>query len=217
VVIFFLVFTAAWFFFINQFLARNVASLREYFQVMVFAIVVIIPALTMRSWAEEKKLGTDELLLTLPFREAEVVLGKFLAAVVLFITILALTVPVPLLVQLLGDLETGAIIGQYIGVFCLGVSVIAIGQFISALGENQIGVLLGTIVVLLLLTGLRYIEVITGTSSWFTDVCNYLSLDYHFQSFKKGLLDTRDLFYFLLLTTLFLQLTIKVVRLRKLS
>jgi ABC-2 type transport system permease protein len=210
VIVFFLVSTSSWFFFVHQFLARDVASLRAYFQIMVFAVVLVIPALTMKSWSEERKRGTEELLMTLPFTETELVVGKFLATLTVFMVMIVLTLPVTLLVHLLGDFETGTIVGQYIGIVCLGTSVIAIGQFVSGIGKNQIAVLLGTVAILLFLAVGRYF------GSGLELPATFLFLDVHFQSFKRGLLDTRDLVYFLLLTFLFLYLNVKTLRFRKL-
>jgi len=112
----FLVFMSLWLFIIQQFFIRNVADLRNYFMVIPNVFIFLIPAITMRSWAEEKKLGTEELLLTLPLKEYQVVVGKFLAALILLLTAIILTLPVPLSLNGFGNFEWGQIIGQYLGV-----------------------------------------------------------------------------------------------------
>ena len=103
---------------------------------MIFTI--LIPAITMRSWAEENKLGTIEILMTLPFKEFHVVLGKYLSAVTLLLIMMGLTLPIPLSVGPLGNFEVGQIVGEYLGMFFLGAAAIAIGMFLSAITKNQI-------------------------------------------------------------------------------
>lgn len=217
VVFAFLIFTSVWFFHIQQFIAVNRASLRAYFGIMPIVFIIIIPALTMRSWAEENRSGTGELLLTLPFREIHLVLGKYGGALALFAVMLLLTLPVALTVQVLGDFEIGQIIGEYIGLILLGASGIAVGLFVSSLTENQIVAFILTLLMLLFLTLVnqinRFMELPVPIAGFF----NYLSLDFHFQSFVRGLIDTRDIFFFLLVSFLFIYLNIKVLVFRKWS
>ena len=215
VAVFFLVFTSVWFFFIQQFVAQNVASLRAYFTIMPVIFILLIPALTMRSWAEERKLGTAELLLTLPYREGEVVFGKFLGVLALLASILVLTLPVPLSVGPLGDFETGQIVGQYIGVLLLGSAGIAIGLFLSAFSSNQITAFILTAVVLLFMTLLNQVTLVADLPPAVASVVNYLSIGYHFRSFARGLVDTRDVVFYLGTTYLFLYLNTKVLVYRK--
>ena len=215
VVVFFLVFTSVWFFYIQQFVAQDLASLRNYFAIFPIVFIILLPAVTMRSWAEENKIGTVELLLTLPFLEGQTVAGKFLGAVALLGLTLVLTVPVPLTISPLGDFATGQIIGQYIGVLVLGSAGIAIGLFISSLSRNQITAFILSAVVLLFLTLVNQVNFIVDLPEWSASVFNYLSLDYHFSSFEKGLIDTRDLIFYLALTALFLYLNTKVLVFRK--
>ncbi len=96
VVVAFLVFTSVWLFYLQQFFVRGEASLRIFFEVIPTVFIFLVPALTMRSWAEERKSGTLEILLTLPFRETEVVAGKFLGAAALLAVMVVLTLPLPL-------------------------------------------------------------------------------------------------------------------------
>ncbi|MFP4431876.1 MAG: ABC transporter permease subunit [Spirochaetaceae bacterium] len=215
VAVFFLAFTSIWFFFIQQFVAQNVASLRAYFTIMPIIFILLIPALTMRSWAEERKLGTAELLLTLPYREGEIVFGKFLGVLALLATVLVLTIPVPLSVSPLGDFETGQIVGQYIGVLLLGAAGIAIGLFLSAFSSNQITAFILTAVVLLFLTLLNQVTLLADLPPAVAAVVNYLSIGHHFRSFERGLVDTRDVVFYLGMTFLFLYLNTKVLVYRK--
>lgn len=215
VVIFFLVFTSVWFFYIQQFVAQDVASLRNYFAIFPIVFIILLPAVTMRSWAEENKIGTVELLLTLPFRAGQTVAGKFLGAFSLLVITLALTIPVPLTIAPLGDFETGQIVGQYLGVLLLGAAGLSIGLFISSLSRNQITAFILSAVVLLFLTLINQVNFLVDLPEWLGFVFNYLSLDYHFSSFEKGLVDSRDLVFYLALAALFLYLNTKVLVFRK--
>ncbi len=215
VVFAFLLFTSVWFFHIQQFIVLNRASLSGYFGIMPIVFIIIIPALTMRSWAEENRSGTGELLLTLPFREIHLVLGKYAGTLALFGIMLLLTIPVPLAVQVLGDFEIGQIIGEYIGLALLGAAGIAAGVFVSSLTENQIVAFILTLLLLLFLTLVNQINSFMELPAPIAGFFNYLSLDFHFQSFVRGLIDTRDIFFFLLVALLFLYLNIKVLVFRK--
>lgn len=211
----FVLFTAVWLFFLQQFLARDMASMRSYFGVMPMVFIILIPALTMRSWAEEKKLGTDEVLLTLPFKEIHVVLGKFFATFILVLIMAVLTIPMPLTLSALGRFEVGEIVGQYVGMLLLGAAAIAIGQFVSSIATNQISAFIFSLVVLLFITLIGQATAFVNMPEWLAKFFDYISLDYHFGSFEKGLLDSRDLIYFLLFTAFFLYVNTKVLSLRK--
>lgn len=214
-VVFFLAFTAVWLFYVQQFFVRDTASLRGYFGIMPIIFIGLLPALTMRSWAEESKLGTGELLLTMPLTETQLVLGKFAAAVGLLVLSLVLSLFVPLSVSPFGDFESGQIIGEYLGVLLLGAAGIAIGQFVSAVSRNQISAFLISAVVLLFFTLISSVNQVVDVPGPLASVFNYLSLDYHFQSFVKGVIDTRDLVYFVIVSALFLFLNVRVLVLRK--
>jgi ABC-2 type transport system permease protein len=213
--LFFLVFSSVWFFYIQHFFASNSASMRVFFSVMPTIFTVLVPALTMRSWAEEKRMGTAELLLTLPFRERDVVIGKFLATFSLLAIMLALTIPVPLSVSAFGHFDPGQIVGEYLGILLLGAAAIAIGQFISSVSSNQISAFIFGVIVLIAITMVSQAASIFNLPVWFAAVLNYLSLGYHFESLIKGVVDTRDVLYFLVAVTLFLYLNTKVLVFKK--
>lgn len=215
VVVFFLAFTSSWFFYIQQFLVQNVASMRSFFGILPIVFVILMPAITMRSWAEENKLGTAEVLLTLPFTEGQIVVGKFLGAVALLGVMLVLTLPVPLTISPLGDFATGQIIGQYIGTLFLGAASISVGLFVSSLSQNQITSFIMGVVVLLVLTLVNQVNFVVGLPRWLGDLLNQISLNHHFRSFEKGILDSRDMVYYILLAFLFLYLNTKVLVFRK--
>ena len=215
VIVFFLAFTAVWLFYVAQFVVQDIASLRAYFGIMPIVFVGLIPALTMRSWAEESKLGTEEILLTLPYRESELVLGKFFGAYGLLLLILLLTVFVPFSVTPLGNFERGEIFGEYLGIALLGAAGTAIGLFVSSIARNQISAFILSAVALLFLTLVGQVNAIVDLPSWLASVVNYVSLQYHVQSFIRGVIDTRDLIYFIVITVLFLYLNVKTLVFRK--
>lgn len=215
VIIFFIGFSAMWLFVVQQFLVRNIADLRPYFAIMPSLLIVIIPALTMRSWAEERKLGTDELLLTLPYNETELVVAKFMAVQVMIYIMQLLSLPVPLLVAPLGDFEAGQIIGQYIGMLLFSMPVVAIGLFLSNVSKNQISAFLVSVVILIVLSLINRIALILSPAPLLSELFEYLSLSRHFRSFEIGLLDTRDVIYYLVLTWAFLYANVKLMIWRK--
>lgn len=217
VTIFFLTFSSMWFFIIQQFSLRNVADLRPYFAIIPSLFIAIIPMLTMRAWAEERKLGTHEILLTLPYNEFELVLGKFLAMRLMIYMILTLTLPVPLLVLSLGDFEFGQIIGQYLGVLFFSAPIVAIGLFASSVSTNQISALIVSVVILIGLSLVNQVALLFNPSRVVGAFFEYLSLSRHFRSFEIGLIDTRDIIYYLTLAWLFLYLNVKVLIRRKRS
>lgn len=216
-ILFLLLATSVSLFYFQQFLGANTASFRSYFGTFPLVFIFLLPALTMRSWAEERKMGTEEILMTLPFGEFDLVLGKFAAAASLLALVLVLTLPVPMILSSLGNFDTGQIVGEYFGTFLLGITGISIGLFISAVSFNQVSSFMFAVLALLVLTMMGRLQFVLSLPSWLARTLDYLSLDYHFKSFVKGIIDTRDLAYFLVLSVLFLYLNGKVLTLRKWS
>jgi ABC-2 type transport system permease protein len=205
--VFLLVFTLAalfTFFNIGAFFSRGRADLRGLFDAIPFLMVLLVPALTMRLWAEERKQGTMEVLLTLPTRDYELVIGKFLASWALLATGLGLTLVLPLTVSGLGDLDWGPVIGGYVGALLLGGAYLAIGQFVSSTTENQILAFILALVICLGFYGIG-LEALAG---FFPDrtasVMRALGTGARFQSIARGVIDLRDLVYYLSLTGFFL-------------
>ena len=126
------------FFNIKAFFSHGQADLRGLFDAIPLLTLLLVPALTMRLWAEEAKQGTMELLLTLPARDHELVCGKFLASWALLAIGLAMTLPLAITVSSLGNLDWGPVVGGYVGALLLGAAYLSVGQFVSALTENQI-------------------------------------------------------------------------------
>ena len=171
---------------------------------MLFAVV-----LAMRLIAEEKKLGTWELLLTAPVRDTEVVFGKFLGSLGMLVSMLVLTFCLPILLWIFGDPDTGPILTSYLGLFLLGAASLSIGLFASSITSNQIvaAVIAGGIIAVLYFIGMAG-DSITGAIG---DILSYISLYYHFPAFTIGIIDTQAIVYYLSVIALFLFLTIRSI------
>ncbi|MDR2541981.1 MAG: ABC transporter permease [Treponema sp.] len=213
--VFFLVFCSVWLFYFQQYFTMNQATLRPYFGVFPLVFVLIIPVITMKSWAEERKTGTVELLLTMPYTEWDLVLGKFLSCFGVLCIILLLTLPLPLSLLRLGNFDAGIIFSEYLGAFLLGASATALGLLLSCLSKNQAGAFLGSAVVLLAVMLINQFTFVLNLPDWFARFINFFSLSYHFESFSRGLIDSRDFAYFVLTTALFLYLNTRVILFRK--
>jgi len=213
--VFFLAFSAVWLFNFQRYFAMNTATLRPYFAAFPLVFILVIPVLTMKSWAEERKTGSIELLLTMPFSEWDLVLGKFLSAFVLLFMMLVLTMPLPISLFSLGDFDSGMILCEYIGAMLMGASAIALGLLLSSLSKNQAGSFLGSAVVLMIMMMASQFAFTLNLPQWLTEFINFFSLAFHFESFSKGLLDSRDIVYFAVSTALFLFLNTRVILFRK--
>ena len=213
----FLVFSAAWLFIIQGFFAIGGADLSPYFTLMPFIFALIVPATTMRSWAEERRLGTYEILLTLPLSEAELVFGKFLSSFGVICVALVLSLGVPISVALLGSFDGGMIFSQYFGIFLTAAAVTAIGEWVSSLAKNQVSAFIGASLLVLIFDLVDRVGAFLHVGGILADLLNWLSLNTHYQSLSRGVLDTGDLAYYLLLTVFFLYLTAWNVRRRKWS
>jgi ABC-2 type transport system permease protein len=217
ITVFFLLFISVWFFYFQRFFAQEIATLRPFFNIFPLVFILVIPVITMKSWAEERKLGTVELLLTMPFSEWDLVLGKFISSFTLLMIMIILTIPVPLSLLPLGDFDAGVALGEYAGVILLGSSATALGLFLSSLSKNQAGAFLGGAVVLLVVMLIGQVPLILNLPGWLAEGVNFFSLAFHFESFSKGLIDSRDLAFFILTTALFLFLNTRVLIFRKWS
>jgi ABC-2 type transport system permease protein len=194
------------FFWAAAFFERNLADVRPLFQWMPVLLIFLVAALTMRSWAEERRSGTLELLLTSPTAPTEQVLGKFLGVLVLVLIALALTLPLPISVSFLGPLDWGPVIGGYAAAICLAAAYVSIGLWISSRTDNQIVSLILTVVI----AGAFYLI----GSDTFTNLVGYragewlhdLGAGSRFASITRGVLDLRDLYYYFSITATFLVL-----------
>jgi ABC-2 type transport system permease protein len=215
IAVFFLLFSAIWLFYFQHYFIMDSATLRPYFAVFPIVFIVIIPVITMKSWAEERKIGTVELLLTMPFSEWDLVLGKFLSALGTLAVMLLLTVPLPLSLLSLGNFDGGVIFCEYLGVLLLGASAISLGLLLSSLAKNQAGSFLGGVAVLLVVMLASDLTQYIELPQWFSDGISFFSLSFHFESFSRGLIDSRDLAFFIAATALFLFLNTRVILFRK--
>ena len=212
-------FTSFVFFFFFQFFAADDASMRFYLAPLPWIFPVFTAAIAMRLWSEEKKVGTLELLLTMPIRSWEIVLGKYLATLTILALTLVLTVTVPITVAIAGDPDWGKIVTAYIGVFLAGAFLLALGSFISATTENQIVAFMVTAVagVLIMAMGVDFVTI--GINDFLGgrvgDFLAYFSVLTHFQNLERGVVDLRDLVFFLSTTALALFLNYVAVEGRK--
>ncbi len=174
------------------------ATLRYLLSNVSVLFLFITPLLTMRLLAEEQRTGTIELLLTNPIRDIEVVLGKYLASLVLMLVMVGLTLYYPALLILLGgDPDRGPIVSGYLGVLLLGAAFLAIGLFASSLTQNQIVAAIVTFAVLLVLWLGDIVQ--NFSSGVIGSIFSYLSVNSHFQEFSSGIIDSKDVVYFLTL------------------
>ena len=205
---------SAWLFFQNFFIV-NQAEMRTFFGLMPWIFLFFIPAVTMKLWSEEKKIGTIEILMTLPIRDYEVVVGKFLASFALLAVTVLLTLVIPFSVMSLGNPDVGTLIAGYIGLLLMGGAYIAIGFFASTLTENQIIAFIIGIVVCLVLLLIGEDFVLFKTPNWLFPIFSYLGLGAHYSSILRGVLDSRDIIYYLSLIGFFLYLSTLAVESRK--
>ncbi len=170
-------------------------------------LLLLAAVLTMRLLAEERKMGTLELLLTAPVRDSEVILGKFLGSLGMLTVMLALTLYYPILLISFGDPDIGPIVTGYLGLFLLGATSLAVGIFASSLTSNQI---VAAVVAGGILFALWFVGMGAGLlPQALGDIVGYLSLSYYFPDFMRGVIDTRGVIYYLSITTLFLFLAIR--------
>jgi ABC-2 type transport system permease protein len=183
-----------WFFF-SPFFIQNQATLRGFFQLLPVVFAFVVPALTMRLISEEISLGSYELMGTLPVRSGQIILGKFLASVCVIGAMLLPTLLYAVSVDMLGDLDWGPVLGGYIGALLLGGSYAAIGMLASSLTRNQI---IAFIIGAAVCFGLAYLKrMLFFMPEAIQGVVDYLAAGSHFENVAQGVLDTRDVIYFL--------------------
>jgi len=181
--------------FFTQLFLEKQAELRGFFGIMPLLFMFMIPAITMRLLADEKGSGTLELLITMPVRDWEVVLGKFLAAMALLATTLGLTLVFAVTVRCLGPLDRGPAIGGYIGLLLMGGSYVAIGLMTSSFTRNSI-------IAFIAAFAISFALYLFGRLTQFVPpvlqpVLAFLSIDSHFENIARGVIDTRDVIYYL--------------------
>ncbi|OVE80875.1 hypothetical protein BVY03_05285 [bacterium K02(2017)] len=209
-------FVSFWLYFSGVFLVGQ-ASLRIFFGWIPLLYIILLPSVTMGIWAEERKTGSFELLLTMPVSHLKIILGKYLATISFLFILLLCTTPLVAVMSFLGELDMGMIIGAYLGLFLLGVSYLALGLFVSSLTKNQIVAFIVSVLVLFLFYVVAEPLVTSYLPNHFIPFFQFLSFNYHFTSMARGVIDTRDLIYFLSTVFLFLYLNVVSLSLRKVA
>ena len=204
----FLVLTLFVFFWVDSFFARGIADVRALFAWMPLLMIFLVAALTMHLWSREEDSGNLQVLLTMPVRLVELVAGKFLSALALVAVALGLTLFLPITVASLGNLDWGPVIGGYLAALLLASSYIAIGMFVSSRTDNQLVALIGTAVIcgLFQAVGSPVITDLFGATTG--DLLRQFGTGSRFESIERGVIDLRDLIYYLSLTVFFLALNI---------
>ncbi len=180
----------------NSFWDLKVSSMEQYFLWIPILFIIFIPAITMRLWAEEERSGTLEVLLTLPLNDWEVILGKFFSAWFFLIMVILGSLLVPLTILLLGTLDFGLVFCGYLGTILLGGAYISMGLVISSLTKDQISAFMLTLLACLLTFLMGYQPILQFFGNTLGGAIAFFSLSQHFESFRMGVLDPRDLFFY---------------------
>ncbi len=218
-IVIFLVLSGVFTFYLGGFFERNQADLSPFFNFHPWLYLFLVPAIAMRLWAEERKSGSIELLMTLPITRFEAVTGKFLAAWVFAGIALLLTFPMIITVNYLGQPDNGAIFTGYLGSWLMAGGFLAIGSCMSALAKNQVIAFILAVVVSFLFIVSGFPLVLDAFSAWapqmVLDAIASLSFLTRFEAISKGVIDLRDLLYFVTLIAAWLAATAVVVDLKK--
>ena len=215
----FVALTGAFAFFIGNFFERGQADLQPFFNYHPWLYLLLVPAIAMRLWAEERKAGTIELLMTLPISTWEAIIGKFLAAWIFIGIALALTFPMWITVNILGNPDNGVILASYFGSFLMAGAFLAIGSCVSALTKNQViaFIVAATICFLLVMSGL---ELVLGffrgwAPAFIVDAIASMSFLNHFELISRGVITLPSLFFYFSIIAFFLFANVVIVEQRK--
>ncbi len=218
-IVIFLVLSGVFTFYLGGFFESGQANLAPFFNFHPWLYLFLVPAIAMRLWAEERKSGTIELLMTLPITRFDAVTGKFLAAWAFAGLALLLTFPMIVTVNYLGEPDNGAIVTGYIGSWLLAGAYLAIGSCMSALAKNQVIAFILAVSVCFLFIVSGFPMVLDGFSGWapqwLVDAVASLSFLTRFEAISKGVIDLRDLLYFITLIAAWLAATAVVIDLKK--
>ena len=200
------------FFYLDQY----TSNFTPIFSYMLVVMILLIPIMTMRIWSEEKKQKTDQLLLTAPVTTRDIVLGKFAAAMCVFLLSVALTLVYPILSAAKGTLSGGIVFGNYVAIILAGAAYIAISQFMSSLTESQI---ISAILSILTLSAFLLLNVLFTMTKvdFLAKIASFLSIITRFTNFTKGIFSLADAVYFISLAALFLFFTTQAVEKRRWS
>jgi len=218
-IVIFLVLAGAFTFYLGNFYDRGQSDLMPFFSFHPWLYLFLVPAVSMRMWSEERKSGTIEMLLTLPVTMWQAVVGKFLAAWAFVGIALALTFPIWITVNYLGSPDNGVIVAGYLGSFLMAGAFLAIGACLSACTRSQVIAFILTVVVCFVFLLAGFPLVLNFFSAWapqgVVDAVSSLSFLTHFASISRGVIDLRDLLYFLLTVAFWLYASAVVVDLKK--
>jgi len=218
-IVIFLVLSGVFTFYLGHFFERSQADLTSFFNFIPWLYLVLVPAVAMRLWSEERRSGTIELLMTLPISTGKIVLAKFLAAWLFIGLALLLTFPIWLSVNYLGEPDNGVILAGYLGAWFMAGGFLAIGSCLSATTKNQIVAFILTLVVcfLMMVSGFPIVQdVLSGWAPlWLVDGFANLSFLTHFDAISRGVIDLRDFVYFLVLIAAWLMATVLVIDMKK--
>lgn len=202
-----------WLFFKNFFLIDQV-SMRGYFDLLPWIFLFLTPAITMRLWAEEKRSGTIEFLLTLPVTDWQVVLAKFFGALAFLFIALLLTITLPITLGALGNVDWGPVIGSYLGALFLGGAYLALGLFISSLTKNQIIAFMLSLMACFIAFIIGADFVLVTAPQFAVPTMKFLGLGSHFYNIAKGIIDSKDIIYYLSFIFIFLWLNARIIQIR---
>ena len=203
------------FFWVNAFLARDVASLDAYFATWPALLAFLIPALTMRVFAEERSNGMDEMIGVLPISTGRVVVAKFASLGIYLFFVMVMTVPVPLGVSLLGELSPSLVFVQYVALLLLGLTMVSVGLFVSSLCASQ---LLAYVLTTLVLFGLSFLDslpLMLGLGAQWVEATRLISLDARYGRLSQGLLDVADIVFFAAMVAIFLRAATHAIHARR--
>ena len=186
------------------------ADMTRFFLLMMIFSAVMLPLLTMKSFSEERKQKTEQLLLTSPVSIISIVMGKFLAAYTVFSGALLLNSLYFTLLYRYAQVKTLTLIGNVIALLLVGMVFISVGIFVSSLTENQLSAAVGTVAIILAFLGIGFINTLLPSSFWLRYVFDCLSVVTRFQTYTAGYLDLASLVYYLSVSAIFLYLTVRV-------
>ena len=218
-IVIFLILSATFAFYLGNLYERGQADLASFFTFHPWLYLFLIPAISMRLWAEERKTGSIELLMTLPVTLTQAVIGKYLAAWLFIGVALLLTFPIWLTVNYLGDPDNGVILATYLGSFLMAGGFLAIGSCMSAMTRNQVIAFIISIVVCFMFLLSGFPLVLDLFHAWLPqsviDIIASVSVLTHFSSLSKGVIDLRDVVYFILLATFWLAANVIILEQKK--
>ncbi len=210
----FLIITNLIFFVTNLLTGAN--QLVNVYSIILYILIVVVPVLTMRTFSEDYKQKTDQLLLTAPVKASGIVIGKFLAAYTVYFIALVITILYVIIVAAVGDVNMAAVVGNYIALLAVAAVYIAIGCFISSLTENQLVAAIATLGVFIALFLMDYAYSLVNVD-WIKGVLYWLSIFRRFNTFRLGVFSVADFFFYVSVAAAFLFLTVRVLEKKRWS